>query len=110
MIASADLAHVGLQFGDRRGVDEFDLARLAEEDREMLQYVERGDAEGFFAFVAREQDRRRICGLAAIYTLLQTLGPSRGQVLKYGQAFTRETQSVVTFASLGLYRCDSRTG
>lgn len=106
VIASADLAHVGLQFGDRYGVGEYDLPRLEQEDREMLQHVERGDGEGFFSSVAREQDRRRICGLPAIYTLLQTLGPSRGRVLKYGQALTRETQSVVTFASLGLYRLD----
>jgi len=110
VIASADLSHVGLQFGDRQGMGEYDLVQLEQEDRDMLHHVEKGDGEGFFSFVAREQDRRRICGLPAIYTLLQTLGSTEGRLLKYGQAFTRETQSVVTFASLGLYRLDSKTG
>ena len=102
-IASADLAHMGLQFGDREGIREYDLRVLEEEDREMLGYVERMDGEGFFSSILRERDRRRICGLPAIYTLLKVLEAKQGKLLRYGQAFTSETQSVVSFASLALY-------
>jgi hypothetical protein len=35
--------------------------------------------------------------------MLKTLEAKEGKVLKYGQAFTRETQSVVSFASLAFY-------
>jgi len=103
VIASADLAHMGLQFGDRDGMGEYDLRILEEEDRKMLRHAENVDGEGFFSSIASEQDRRRICGLPAIYTMLHVLGAKEGKLLKYGQAFTRETQSVVSFASLALY-------
>ena len=102
-IASADLAHVGLQFGDREGIGEYDLRILAEEDRTMLDHVERGDGEGFYSSILKEKDRRKICGLPAIYSMLKILGAKEGKLIKYGQAFTPETQSVVSFASLGFY-------
>lgn len=102
-IASVDLSHMGLQFGDREGIREYALRILSQEDQEMLEYVERGDGEGFFSLIARERDRRRICGLPAIYAMLKALESKDGKLLKYGQAFTPETQSVVTFASLAFY-------
>jgi len=103
IIASADLAHVGHQFGDQEGMREYGLNVLAAEDQEMLGYVERMDGEGFFSSVSKERDQRRICGLPAIYTLLKVLQAEKGRLLKYGQAFTPETESVVTFASLAFY-------
>jgi AmmeMemoRadiSam system protein B len=102
-IASADLSHMGLQFGDRKGVGEYDLRLLEESDREMLGYAEKMDGEGFYSSILRERDQRKICGLPAIYTLLKALEANEGRLLKYGQAFTPETQSVVSFASLGFY-------
>jgi AmmeMemoRadiSam system protein B len=102
-IASADLSHMGLQFGDREGIREYGLRILGEEDQEMLGYAERMDGEGFFSSILKERDRRRICGLPAIYTMLKTLEAKEGRLIKYGQAFTPETQSVVSFASLAFY-------
>lgn len=102
-IASADLSHIGLQFGDREGVGEYTLRILEEEDREMLRYVEEMDGEGFFSSISKEQDRRRICGLPAIYSMVKTIDAKEGRLLKYGQAFTPETQSVVSFASMAFY-------
>lgn len=99
-IASADLAHVGLQFGDTKGMGEYELRILESEDREMLSHLERGDEEGFFEFIVREKDRKRICGLPAIYSMLKVMQKPQGRLLKYGQAYTPETQSVVSFASL----------
>ena len=102
-IASADLAHMGLQFGDREGISEYGLRVLSQEDQEMLGYAEKMDGEGFFSLISREKDRRRICGFPAIYLMLKTLEAKEAKLLKYGQAFTPETQSVVTFASLAFY-------
>ncbi len=102
-IASADLSHRGLQFGDREGIREYDLRILSQEDRGMLEYAEKMDGEGFFSSISRERDRRRICGLPAIYSMLKVLEAKEGKLLKYDQAFTPETQSVVSFASLAFY-------
>ena len=46
-IASADLSHIGLQFGDREGIKEYGLRILKEEDQETLGYAERMDGERF---------------------------------------------------------------
>ncbi len=102
-IASADLAHMGHQFGDREGLEEYDLRVLMEEDREMLRHVENMDGEGFFGSISKEADRRRICGLSAIYAMLNVLEAQKGKLMHYGQAYTRETRSVVSFASLAFY-------
>ena len=102
-IASADLSHMGHQFGDPEGIREYDLRGLTEEDEEMLRYVEKIDGEGFFSSILRERDRRRICGLPAIYAMLKVLEAKEGRLIRYGQAYTRETQSVVSFASLAFY-------
>jgi AmmeMemoRadiSam system protein B len=101
--ASADLAHMGLQFGDREGISEYGLRVLSQEDQELLEYAEKMDGEGFFSSISRERDQRRICGFPAIYTMLKVMKAKEGKLLKYGQAFTPETQSVVSFASLGFY-------
>jgi len=102
-VASADLAHMGHQFGDRDGLEEYDLRVLTEEDREMLRHVESMDGEGFFSSISKEADRRRICGLSPIYAMLHVLEAQKGKLMHYGQAYTRETRSVVSFASLAFY-------
>ena len=102
-IASADLAHMGIQFGDREGVSEYGLRVISQQDREMLGYAEKTDGEAFFDSISRERDRRNICGLPPIYLMLKVLEAREGKLLKYNQAFTPETKSVVTFASLAFY-------
>lgn len=103
VLASADLAHIGLRFGDSEPPDRFRLQELAEEDRHLLGYAERLDAEGFYRALARERDRRRVCGLSPIYTLLQLLEGAEGKLLQYRQSTDPGTQSVVTFASVGYF-------
>ena len=102
-LASADLAHVGLRFGDPEPPNRLSLQTLAEEDRQLLAYAERIDGEGFFRVLAREKDRRRVCGLSSIYVLLSMLEGAQGKLLKYNQAHDPATQSAVSFASLAFY-------
>jgi hypothetical protein len=62
--------------------------------------VEAGDPRAFFEAVARDGDRRRICGYSPIYATLRVLGRSRGRLHRYGQ--WPDPQGVVSFASLTL--------
>jgi hypothetical protein len=103
LLASADLAHVGLRFGDAEAPNRFTLESMGEEDRRLLEHAERVDAEGFYNSIRRERDRRRICGFPPIYTLLKLLDAREGRLLKYDQSMDSSTQSVVTFASLAFY-------
>ncbi|MBV9463057.1 MAG: hypothetical protein JO317_02410, partial [Verrucomicrobiae bacterium] len=59
-----------------------------------------GDAGEFFKFIAHEEDRRRVCGFPAIYTMLQTLSLEHGQLLNYDQSFEKMTNSLVTFCAV----------
>ncbi len=101
VIASADLAHLGPQFGDPYPVQLSDLARIEREDVAMLDPVLQGNADGFYRAILAEGDRRRICGLPPIYTLLRLISPAEIRLLKYDQAFN--PQATVTFASIGAW-------
>ncbi|MGE5215720.1 MAG: AmmeMemoRadiSam system protein B [Chloroflexota bacterium] len=99
-VAGVDLAHVGRQFGDREPITEEFLQWVESEDRELVDRLAQLDAPGFFQNVAKDQDKRRICGFSPLYSLIHLLDGARGNHLKYSQAFTPETGSAVTFTSL----------
>lgn len=101
IIASVDLAHVGRRFGDERGVDREELARIQEEDRALLDIVSTGDSDRLFREVAKDRNVRNICGYPALYTTLCILDPGlRATLLDYRQSVEGENDSVVTFASM----------
>jgi MEMO1 family protein len=97
-IAGADLAHMGPRFGDPEPITPAELAVIDREDRQMLAAVEAGDAVAFFESARRDNDRRRICGLSPIYTLLRTLDGAPGRLRRYGQ--WPDPEGVVSFASV----------
>jgi AmmeMemoRadiSam system protein B len=97
-VAGADLAHVGPRFGDAEPLAPAALARLGVDDRATLATIEAGDAGAFFDDSARDGDRRRICGLSPIWTLLRASGGRAGVLRQYGQ--WPDPEAVVTFASV----------
>jgi AmmeMemoRadiSam system protein B len=99
-VAGVDLAHVGRQFGDREPVTDEFLKWVESEDQRLVDRLAALDAPGFFNEIAKDQDKRRICGFSPLYSLIHLLNGSRGTTLKYSQAFTPETGSAVTFASI----------
>ncbi|MBI2058926.1 MAG: AmmeMemoRadiSam system protein B [Nitrospirae bacterium] len=110
-IAGADLAHMGVKFGDPFKVNESIRRELDILDREMLTHAERVDGDAFFRNIQGEKDKRRICGLSPIYTLLKAVTSTvsgspalKGHLLKYDQAAEEATGSVVSFASLAIYQ------
>lgn len=100
LIASADLAHIGLRFGDPTPPDELELQKLKMEDEAKLRFVTQRDSEGFWESIAQDLDRRRICGFPCIYTLLNLMEAKEGRLLRYDQMDDRNTGSAVSYASL----------
>ena len=100
LIAGVDLSHVGRRFGDKGTLTSILLNQIKSEDLQMLQTVETLDAEGFYKSIQKDNDRRNICGLPAIYTMLNVLNASEGKLIKYDQSVEREAQSVVSYASM----------
>jgi len=85
IVAAGDLAHVGPAFGDRYPINLLEKARLSSADNDLMSAITNGDAEGMFQQVKREGDRRRICGLSAIYLALRLLGKAKGDITGYAQ-------------------------
>jgi MEMO1 family protein len=102
VIAGVDFAHVGKKFGDTFAVDQDIAARVQREDFELIEFIKRGDPEGFFADIVKDHDARRICGLAPMYTQLELLRGKSARLLKYGIAMEPQTESAVSFASLAI--------
>jgi len=116
LIASADLAHVGPQFGHREAVTPGVLAETRAKDLEMLGYVQELKAEEFYQFILREKDRRNICGLPPLYALVHLIqaqteaeaegdplvsGPlAKGALLNYQQWHDPQGKGAVTFAGM----------
>ncbi len=98
-VASADLAHVGPGYGDRRPPTAPEAARLEERDRETLAFVAAGDAAGFHRDALRDDHRRRLCGIAPIYAALRASGAG-AQLLHY-ERWTDGVDSVSFAAAAG---------
>jgi AmmeMemoRadiSam system protein B len=103
IIAGADLAHVGRQFGDDSGPTEHSLNVVDREDRLFLKLVEEGDAEGVFRSIASDNDSRRVCGYPPIYMTLRCIDQPEGKLLQYRQWSDLNTGAAVTYAALALF-------
>jgi AmmeMemoRadiSam system protein B len=101
-IASVDFAHIGRKFGD-----DFDAAPeleiLREEDKMLINHLVNFEADEFFKTVAKNNDRRKICGLSPIYSVLQMNKFRESKFLEYNQWDETETKSAVSFASIAFY-------
>jgi hypothetical protein len=102
IVAGVDFAHVGRKFGDAESVDDEFAARVRREDHGLIEFIRRGDPDGFFDDVVKDRDARRICGLAPLYTQLELLRGRPGRLLKYDIAMEPDTGSAVSFASLAI--------
>ncbi|MBI2421268.1 MAG: AmmeMemoRadiSam system protein B [Candidatus Hydrogenedentes bacterium] len=103
VIAGADLAHVGKRFGDPFDIDDLVIQEVASRDEEDLDHVLRGDADGWYASVMKDDNERKVCGLGCIYAALRTAGsPAAPEgLLHYGYA-EDPAGGIVSFASIGL--------
>jgi AmmeMemoRadiSam system protein B len=103
LIAGVDLSHLGRRFGQELTLTSGFLQKLETDDRVMIGRVLERDAPGFFRGIQQEADRRNVCGVPAIYSLLRLLPAGTAHLLRYGQAADPQTQSVVTFMSAAFY-------
>ena len=103
VIASAELAHIGMRYGNAAPPTDFSFHRCMQIDMEMLKPVEERNPEAFAQFIQKENDQRRISGFSAIYTLLRLIEAEKGQVLRYDRGITDQYNSTVTYASMAFF-------
>ncbi|MBM4120501.1 MAG: AmmeMemoRadiSam system protein B [Nitrospira sp.] len=102
-VASAELAHIGLRYGDSKPPTDFSFHRCMQTDMAMLKHTEEINADEFARFVAKEEDSRRISGFGAIYSVLAMIGQGKGEVLRYDRGITDQFNSTVTYASITMF-------
>ncbi|MBA3754391.1 MAG: AmmeMemoRadiSam system protein B, partial [Nitrospira sp.] len=102
-VASTELAHIGLRYGDNKPPTDFSFHKCMQWDMEMLKHVEQLDPDAFASFIRKEGNARRISGFAAIYTMLKLMKAEKGEVLRYDRGVTDQFNSTVTYASVVFY-------
>jgi hypothetical protein len=102
IIASADLSHIGMRFGDTGPLTQARLEMSRRHDMALLEKAQTGDADGCYRLLEQERDRYNICGFPAVYALLGIASVGEGRLLSYRQSVDPQTQSSVSFASVGL--------
>lgn len=102
-VASTELAHIGLRYGDNKPPTDFSFHKCMQWDMEMLKHVEQLDPDSFASFIRKEGNARRISGFAAIYTMLKLMKAEKGEVLRYDRGVTDQFNSTVTYASVVFY-------
>jgi len=103
IIASANLAHIGLRYGDNTAPTDFSFHRCMQTDLEMLKQVEEVNAQGFAQFLITEQDKRHVLGFSAIYLLLKLIDAEKGEVLRYDREIVDQFNSTITYASAAFF-------
>ena len=105
LLSSVDLAHIGPRYGDSFRPHEGTIRTHNEADHRLLEIVSNGDAESFATTLIREGNRRRICGLPPLYTMLKILGREvEGTLLRYDYTRVDNEGSFVTFASMAFFK------
>jgi MEMO1 family protein len=103
VVAGAELAHLGMRYGDSAPPTDFSFHRSMQSDLEMLKPVEELKPEEFAAYIQKEHDQRRISGFSPIYSLLRLIQAEKGQVLRYDRGITDQYNSTVTYASMAFF-------
>ena len=103
IIAGANLAHIGLRYGDQKPPTDFSFHRCMQADLEMLKKVEELKPEEFAQYILAEDDKRHILGFSAIFLLLKLIDSEKGEVLRYDRGITDQFNSTVTYASMAFF-------
>ena len=79
-------------------------------DADLLKMLEECRAEDFIDCINRDDNSRKVCGVAPLYVLAKVLeGRAEGITLNHSHAVVDENGSFVTFASMAFYEKSGKT-
>jgi len=73
IVASVDLAHVGPRYDQPEAPDAAAMARVLEDDRQLLADALHLDPDAWFTHLHEQQNQNNVCGAAPTWTLLEAL-------------------------------------
>ncbi|HEX4274348.1 MAG TPA: AmmeMemoRadiSam system protein B [Bryobacteraceae bacterium] len=100
-VLGIDMAHMGRRYGDRFEAlaHENEMLAVGGRDRQRMDRISAGDADGFWDLVQENHDDLKWCGSSPVYTFLKVVPGARGAIEKYEQ-WNIDPQSVVSFAAM----------
>lgn len=101
-VASADLSHVGPQFGEPRPIDDQRRHDVELHDREMMGKYVSGDAEEFLSAMQWNHNPTRWCSVGNMLTTLQLLSPCEVELIDYRQAYDEQGNALVSSAAIAI--------
>jgi len=101
-VASADLSHVGPQFGEPRPVDDQRRLDVERHDRDMMSKYLAGDPEEFVAAMRWNKNPTRWCSIGNMTTLLELTNPQTVELIDYRQACDEKGLAMVSSAAMVL--------
>ncbi len=100
-VLGIDMAHMGRRYGDEfvALANENEMLAVGGRDRQRMERVAAGDAQGFWDLVQENHDDLKWCGSSPVYTFLKVVPNARGTLERYEQ-WNIDPQSVVSFAGM----------
>lgn len=92
VVAAADFAHVGPDFGDPAPFEHSERSELERADAGLLERIVEVDPEGFLARVRSVSDRYRVCGVPPIYLALRLVRELDGGMPRSGSSEGSQTE------------------
>ncbi|MCA9290565.1 MAG: AmmeMemoRadiSam system protein B [Phycisphaerales bacterium] len=101
-VASADLSHVGPQFGEPRPVDEQRREDVERHDREMMGRYLDGSVDDFLEGMRWSKNPTRWCSVGNMAATLHLVQPEAVELIDYRQAFDEKGMALVSSAAIVL--------
>ncbi|MFO0875464.1 MAG: AmmeMemoRadiSam system protein B [Phycisphaerales bacterium] len=101
-VASADLSHVGPQFGEPRAVDANRKVDVERHDRDLMGRFMTADATSFLDRMRETHNPTRWCSIGNMYATLQLARPAGVELIDYRQACDDQGACLVTSAAMAL--------
>ncbi len=101
-VASADLSHVGPQFGEPKPVDDARRVEVERHDREHLGRFVTNDAAGFLEAMEWCKNPTRWCSIGNMAATMRLAGADEVELLDYRQAVDDQGMGLVSCAAVAL--------
>ncbi len=100
LVTSADLSHVGPQFGEPRPVDASRAEQVERHDRELLHRFLGGTSSEFLEAMEWNRNPTRWCSIGAMAAAKEFLEPPRTELIEYRQARDEQGIALVSCAAI----------
>ena len=101
-VSSADLSHVGPQFGEPKKVDDTRRLEVEQHDREMMTRYLDNDPGAFIEAMEWSKNPTRWCSIGNMSAVAELAGADEIELLDYRQACDEEGNCLVSIASMAL--------